>query len=137
MKKISYRDNLSSYFYVEQLDDFLIVISIGSDNPFEFTGVLFDAINELSEQISNSDIEIYFDLLSCVGNNENRLSKLSYNKNKPSSFINNIVNIHNHDLPFAVLNELKKFYSEHLNEALFYSILSKKEKCKLSPTSII
>ncbi|MCK5505984.1 MAG: type II toxin-antitoxin system RnlB family antitoxin [Thermodesulfovibrionia bacterium] len=137
MKKFFYNHNLSSYFYIQQINNQLLVVSIGPDNPFEFAGVVLDAIHKHTEQNNESDIEIYFDLLSCVGNNKNRFTKLTYNKKMSNSFINNIVRIDSHDLPEAVLRKLKKFYAKHLNEALLCSILSKKEKSNLSVSSII
>jgi hypothetical protein len=137
MNKVIYSDNYSSYFYFQQIENFLLIISIGADSPFEFVGVLLDEIHKYTKQNNQSDIEIYFDLLSCVGNNENRFSKLSYNKNIPSSFIYNIERIDIDDLPDTVLKELKNFYSKHLSEALLYSILSNKEKSTLSASSII
>lgn len=132
MNKIVYSHNLLSYFYIQRVGEQLLVISIGSDNPFEFAGVLIDAIHKNTEQFNKSEIEIYFDLLSCVGNNKNRYSKLVYNRTSPTSFINNITRIDSHELPDAVYKELNKFYSKHLNETLRYSILSNKEKSNLS-----
>lgn len=132
MNKVVYSHNLVSYFYIQRVGEQLLVISIGPDNPFEFAGVLIDAIHKNTEQLNKSEIEIYFDLLSCVGNNENRYSKLVYNRTSPASFINNITRIDRYELPDAVYKELDEFYSKHLNEALRYSILSNKEKSNLS-----
>ena len=67
MNKIVYSHDLLSYSYVQRVGKQLLVISIGSDNPFEFAGVLIDAIHQNIEQFNKSEIEIYFDLLSCVG----------------------------------------------------------------------
>ena len=69
MNKVVYSHNLVSYFYIQRVGEQLLVISIGPDNPFEFAGVLIDAIHKNTEQLNKSEIEIYFDLLSCVCNN--------------------------------------------------------------------
>ncbi len=137
MKKVIYRNNLISYFYVDKVNDGLLIISIGPDNPFEFTNILIDTLRDCSTNIIKKEVDVYFDLLSCVGNNENRYSKLTYNKNSPTSFINNITKINGSELPSAVSQELKKFYADHLNEVLLYSILSNKEKSKLTTSSIV
>jgi hypothetical protein len=132
LNKVVYSHNLLSYFYIQRIEDQLLIISIGPDNPFEFAGVLVDAIHKNTEQFNKSEIEVYFDLLSCVGNTENRYSKLVYNRFSPTSFINNITRIDSHELPASVYKELKKFYSEHLHETLCHSILSNKEKSNLA-----
>lgn len=137
MKKIYYKNNLSSYYYIEEVNKRLLIISIGPDNPFEFTNILINTVRDYSENITKNNIDVYFDLLSCVGNNENRYSKLTYYKNNPNSFINNIINIESNELPTDILQRLKKFYDDHLNEVLLYSILSNKEKSKLTTSSIV
>lgn len=137
MRKVIYSKNLSSYFYIQRLDEQLLVISIGSDSPFEFMDILVKTVQREAESIHKNEIVVYFDLLSCVGNNENRYQRIFFNKKYPDAFIDNIINLRPHELPFIVSQELKKFYTEHLKEALLYSILSNKEKAKLSASSIV
>ncbi|MBF0563620.1 MAG: type II toxin-antitoxin system RnlB family antitoxin [Nitrospirae bacterium] len=137
MNKVVYGNNLASYFYIQRIGNQLLVISIGSDNPFEYIGVLFDAIHKHPEHINSAVVEIYFDLLSCVGNNESRFSKLTYDKNIPNSVIDNFVSIDSSILPNSILKCLKKFSSKHFDEALLYSILSNREKNRLTASSII
>lgn len=137
MRKIIYSSHLSSFFYIQQIKNKLLIVSIGADSPFDFINVLSKAIEARAEHIHQNAIEIYFDLLSCVGNNENRFSKLEYNKTKHASVINDIQIISNDELPEDVSNALKSFYEKHLSEAMRYSILSQKEKNNLSLSSIV
>ncbi|MEW6419793.1 MAG: type II toxin-antitoxin system RnlB family antitoxin [Nitrospirota bacterium] len=132
-----YSKKLSSYFYVRRLDDQLLVISIGSDSPFEFVDILIKTIQKEAERIDKNGVEIYFDLLSCVGNNENRYSKLIYFKKQPNELIDKVVAVKSCELPDNVSQELKKFYAKHLSETLLYSILSNKEKSKLTASSVV
>jgi len=67
-----------------------MIVSIGSDNPLEFIGILDKTIQNYTQNINKNEVEIYFDLLSCVGNNENRYLKLIYNKNDKNAFFNKI-----------------------------------------------
>lgn len=137
MRKIIYSSHLSSFFYIQQVKNKLLIVSIGPDSPFEFINVLSKAIETKAERIYQNEIEVYLDLLSCVGNNENRFSKLAHNKTKHYSIINDIQSISNEELPEDVSNELKSFYEKHINEAMRYSILSQKEKNNLSLSSIV
>lgn len=113
------------------------MISIGSDNPFEFVDILINAIQKEAELIHKNEVTVYFDLLSCVGNNENRYSKLIYFKKQPNAFIDKVVTVKSYELPDKVSQELKKFYAKHLSEALLYSILSDKEKNNLTASSVV
>lgn len=137
MRKVTYSNGLSSYFYVEQIQERLMIVSIGSDNPLEFIGILDKTIQNYTQNINKNEVEIYFDLLSCVGNNENRYLKLIYNKNDKNAFFNKINIIEINGFPSEVILKLKMFYENHLNEALLYSILSNNEKNKLLSSPIV
>ena len=115
----------------------MLIISIGPDSPFEFINILSKTIETKAEHIHQNEIEVYLDLLSCVGNNENRFLKLAYNKTKHYSIINDSQSISNEELPEDISNALKSFYEKHLSEAMRYSILSQKEKNNLSLSSIV
>lgn len=117
-----------SYFYIQRIDKQLLIISIGPDSPFDFVDILFKAIQKEAEQLHCDKVDVYFDLLSCVGDNENRYSKLPYIKEQVNTFIHHIVHLNTNELPGNVSKELSKFYSDHLKEALRYSVLTNKEK---------
>jgi hypothetical protein len=106
----------------------MLIISIGSDSPFEFLDILGDTIQKEAEHILEDIVAVYFDLLSCVGNNENRYIRLLFDKKFPNTFFNKITNLKAADLPFNISEGLRKFYAEHLDEALRCSVLTQKEK---------
>lgn len=132
MRKIIYSKDLASYFYIQLVDGKLLIVSMGADNPFEFMDVLGETIQKEANRIDKDEVPVYFDLLSCVGKGENRRLRLTFNKKSPNTFINEVINLSDRDLPFDVSHALNKFYAEHLNEALRYSVLSNKEKKTLS-----
>lgn len=125
-----------SYFYIQRIDKQLLVISIGPDSPFEFIDILIKNIQKEMEHLHRSNVDVYFDLLSCVGNNENRYSKFTYVENQGNTFIDSLSHLKAQELPYDVSQELRKFYSDHLKEALRYSILTNKEKNKFAVTSV-
>lgn len=129
---MKYSKNLASYFYIQRIDGQLLIVSIGADNPFEFIDVLGETIQREADRIQEDEVPVYFDLLSCVGNNENRRIRLTFNKKYPYTFINEVINLSDRDLPFEVSHALEKFYAKHFNEALLCSVLSNKEKETLS-----
>lgn len=137
MKKIIYKKNLSSYFYIKRIKDTVLIISIGPDNPFEYINALNKGIDSNSDLIADKRVEVYLDLLSCVGKNENRFSKLIFNKGNHQIDIDSIHAIKAFELPEDALVELKNFYRRHFKEAMRYSILTYKEKEELTLSAII
>jgi hypothetical protein len=137
LKKVIYSKSLATYFYIKRLEAKVLIISIGADSPFEYIDILVSAIKGEADRIPTLEVDVYFDLLSAVGNNENRYLKLVFNKQFPSSFIDMVSHLMADDLPCDITLELDKFYAKHLKEVLRYSILSDKDKNKLLTLAIL
>ncbi|MBF0337918.1 MAG: type II toxin-antitoxin system RnlB family antitoxin [Nitrospirae bacterium] len=131
MKKQIYNKCCSSFFYIDVIKDKILVISIGSDSPFDFLHVLTKTIIDKSQTIKMNVIEVYFDLLSCVGNRINRFAKTTYDKKGKAIDFLSTETIERETLPADIISTLQEFYGKHLEEATKYSILTSSEKEKL------
>ncbi len=78
---IRYGKEIPGFLYINRINSKLLVISAGSGNPFEFIDVLNKAIAASASKIKSKVVEVYLDLLSCLGDRSNRFAKMIYNQN--------------------------------------------------------
>ncbi|MBF0555650.1 MAG: type II toxin-antitoxin system RnlB family antitoxin [Nitrospirae bacterium] len=127
MRKFKYKQDNRSYFYAEPITDGLLIISIGHDNPFLHLDVLWKAIHENSSETTEV-INLYFDLLSCIGNNPNRFYFIKYDLTIDRPDFSSAKYLDNTGLSDEIKDIINKLYKSKINEIIDYSVLTKREK---------
>jgi predicted metal-dependent hydrolase len=136
MKKICSSKNSDYCFFVDIIDDQVIIVSNGSSNPFDNLELLTNSVETLAGKLNRSDIEVYVDLLSCVGDRINRFGKARFHSDTRTLDIFSFVNIATDAIPENVKNYLTKFYEKHINSVIKNSVLSQAEICKVKKYAI-
>lgn len=87
-------------------------------------------INITSKEFQNADesIELYIDMLSCVGSNKQRFSKIKYNFKYKAFDYSSFKNISQDSLPKAIVDKMKLFYSKDNSNIWANLLLSDNEK---------
>jgi len=132
MRQIKYGKDVPGQLYIGRVGNKLLAISIGSRGPFEFIDVFNKAATAYAKNFKEEFIEIYLDLLSCLGNKSNRFAKIIYDKKKGQVDIFSVEEIEKDKLPPEIRKELIKFYKQKVNLILEKSILTNREKQKIS-----
>ena len=136
MKKVCSSKTNDYCFFVDVIDDKVVVVSKGAANPFDNIELLSGSIETLARKINRNDIEIYFDLLSCVGDRFNRFGKLCFHHESNSVDIFSFVNIATEAIPDKIKSFLSKFYDKNINTVIKNSVLTQSEICKVKKIAI-
>ena len=127
MRKFKYKQDNRSYFYAEPLTDGLLIISIGPDNPCLHLDVLWKAIHDNSSE-TRKTVDIYFDLLSCTGNNSNRFYSIRYDIATDRPDLHSAKYLDKTELSDEIKGIINKLYKSKIKEIIDYSVLTDREK---------
>lgn len=130
MKEISYNKNSISAFYIDLIEDKIIIVSKGNESPFEYLSFLNNALIEYS-RFFNTDFKVYIDLLSYTGNTFSRFIETDFLFRKQRIDILNCNYLSEEVLPKSVKKYLKNFHNYRLVEILSGSTLTDNEKREL------
>lgn len=137
MKKVCFEKNNKSCCFVDLIDDKVVVVSKGASNPFDYLEQLTNSIRTLASKSSPcSSMEVYVDLLSCVGNRVNRFGKAFFNHDTNSIDIFSFMNIASDTIPENIKQHLASFYRKHSNSLIKNSVLTENEKHELKKAAL-
>lgn len=136
MKKICASKNSDYCFFVDIIDDKVIIVSNGSSNPFDNLELLTNSVETLAGKLKHSDVEVYVDLLSCVGDRINRFGKACFHSETRTIDIFSFVNIATDAIPDKIKDHLAKFYGKHINSVIKNSVLTRAEIGKVKKYAI-
>lgn len=132
MKKVVFDRKIASYFYIDAVNDKVLVITMGPDSPFYFPAPVVESIENECDRLKKKLVDIYIDLLSSTGDSSNRFIKFTYRRGSNEININAAETVKRIDLPNDLKNDLIHFYKKHFNELTHHSALTCGELEKLS-----
>lgn len=124
MKQCKYENSISSFYY-DSMDSDVIIISQGSESPFEHLDYVYNVLDTLTKKKLN----VFIDNCLINGISENRIIYLSYNNNKFDLKSKHYIN--EKTLPLTIQNKYKNFYKINYKNLIKKSFLTDIEKKEL------
>lgn len=128
MDEYIYDQNLISSFFIENCSDSICIITNGPDSPFNFIDILEQTIEKYAKNIDSKNINIFIDMLSCVGSGYDRFCRLKYNKVSKEIDFFDLEYVEYSELNKKIKDLFDKFYKSNLDRILENSVLSETEK---------
>ena len=124
MKLCKYQNSISSFYY-DNKDSDVIIISQGSESPFEH----LDYVYNILEKFAKKKLNVFSDNCFIKGFSENRFLFLSYTNKKFD--LNSRQYINEKKLPDEIKNQFNKFYKIKYKKLIKSSFLTDIEKEEL------
>lgn len=136
MRKVCFNKSTDSCIYIDKMENAIVVITKGVTNPFDYLHALNKCIFGISDKINSNIIEVYFDMLSCVGDRINRFGKLSFDAKSSCIDFLSFHTISKDSMPNEVVEYLRNFYTTHDGIISQFSILTQSEKTRLKNNAL-
>ena len=83
MKQVQFIDDNRNGFYIDNINNDIIVSSFGHSHLFNYPSILVKELDKFSKKISRDNINTYFDLSSVLGESAvNKYFVITYDKTK-------------------------------------------------------
>lgn len=128
MKKIDF--TYDSGIIIDKVDNQLLIITQGYNNPLNYDALFKNALINL--KLSNFNIiTIFIDMLSCMGNDNQRFCKINYNIDYNTFDFSSFCNVSENELPQKIKQKLNKFYLTNKMNIIQNVLISENQKFEL------